>query len=185
MRLVTLIGSALLLGCAGGRESGPMSNTSWVSKSAIATSSMLPAASSAPLTGQSALLGVQISMRGANPVFRVNFECSDKPIAPRFISVDDPGYHGFAPTFHCLLRADPASASPPNNAQGWAWEYGTTVAGYRLQGACAPLERGRKYDVGADGPGAGNTIFVINEDGTVQVFEGTCPRADRKETTLQ
>ena len=139
--------------------------------------------SSAPVPGQTVMLGVQIAMRGANPVFRINFECGDERIAPRFISVDDPGYHGFEPTFHCLLRADPASVSPPNSEKGWEWEYGKTLPGYRLQGPCAPLERGRKYDVGADGPGAGNTVFAINENGTVEILEGTCRSAKRKETS--
>jgi hypothetical protein len=118
MRAVALIGSVLLLSCTGSREVSKISKTGGASESfggaQVATSSE---SASNHRAGQSALLGVHVSMRGSNPVFQVKFECGEQPIAPNVISVSDPDYHGSEPRFYCLLRDDPAPGSRPNYAR--------------------------------------------------------------------
>jgi hypothetical protein len=183
MRAVALIPFVLLWSCTGGRELSKMS-TGGASESTGGTQSATSSESaSTHRAGQSTFLGVHVSMRGSNPVFQVKFECGEQPIAPDVISVSDPNYHGSEPRFYCLLRDDPVPGSRPNYARNWEWEYGIKAPGYRLQGPCAPLERGRKYDVGADGPGTGNTIFAINQDGTIQVYEDDCQRVKNRKGT--
>jgi hypothetical protein len=185
MRIVALIFMVLVVSCAPRPESRTISKAGVVLEPArsAAPPTLGATSSSGHPTGQSAMLGVNVAMRGTNAVFQVMFECGERPMAPHDIYVSDPGYQGFEPRIHCLLRDDPAPGSRPNYFRDWEWEYGTKVSGYQLKGTCEPLERDRKYDVEVSGPGVGGAIFAINQDGTIRVYEDDCQRVKNRKGT--
>jgi hypothetical protein len=86
----------------------------------------------------------------------------------------DPGYQGENAKIYCLLRgeADVSDLHLPSSE----WEYGVPIPGYRLQGLCAPLDRHRKYSVGASGPGIGEAVFSIESNGSIHMYEDDCQR---------
>jgi hypothetical protein len=119
-------------------------------------------------------LGVHVGLHRGPPVFRADFNCGESlEVYIDNIYVTDPGNTGLHMPIYCLLRSKSGSRTVFTSS---GWEYGAELPGYAITGACAPLEKGRKYEVGVTAGGVGWSIFSIDGDGSVRVHQESCQK---------
>jgi hypothetical protein len=182
MRRFMIITGGLVFACAPKHEvrtessAGHSASSSGDGESRVSSSSPLKGEGGAPAAELQGMpqLGVHVGMHQGKPVFRADFNCGESlEVYVDNIYVTDPGNTGLNMPIYCLLRSTDGSRAVFTSS---GWEYGAELPGYAVKGACAPLEKGRKYEVGVTAGGVGWSIFSIEGDGGVRVHQESCQK---------
>jgi hypothetical protein len=117
------------------------------------------------------IVGIRIRMRSGSPNFRFDFACEEsKELQVDSVSITDPEDDAFPPTVLCELRMSGKVRLFPSEG----WTYGEPISGFQLRGGCAPLLRGRAYEVTVLAGGAGDAVFLVEADGTLRILREDC-----------
>jgi hypothetical protein len=182
MRRFMMITSTFIFACATKHEvrtessAGHSAGSLREGESPVTSSSALKEAGGPPVEPLRGLpqMGVHVGMHDGKPVFTTDFNCGESLQAEvDDILVTDPGDTGWNPRIYCHLRS---KRGGNNVVMPSGWEYGAELPGYEISGACAPLEKGRKYEVGVTAGGVGFSIFSIESDGNIRVHEESCQK---------
>lgn len=118
-------------------------------------------------------LAIEIERRGADYIFTFH-QCRDSHLGAAVYSlqIDELSSDAGIVGNRCSIDLD---LTRPGTGQQIAeeWRYGDVPEGWRSTG-CAPLERGKQYEIGIIGGGMGERRFRISEDGSVATLSELC-----------